>query len=97
MHEGGPSIDIIKRDGRRPTESFDHKKLHASIVAACLTAGTPHGQADTIATKVIRDVITWLQDHQEVTSSDLRRITAKHLRTHHPDAGYLYEQHRITL
>jgi transcriptional regulator NrdR family protein len=97
MHEGGPSIDIIKRDGRRPTESFDHKKLHASIVAACLTAGTPQGQADTIANKVILDVIAWLQDHQEVTSSDLRRITAKHLRTHHPDAGYLYEQHRITL
>ena len=97
MHEGGPSIDIIKRDGRRPTESFDHKKLHASIVAACLTAGTPQGQADSIANKVIQDVIAWLQDHQEVTSSDLRRITAKHLRTHHPDAGYLYEQHRITL
>ena len=94
---GGGSIDIIKRDGRRPTESFDHAKLHASIVAACLTAGTPQGQADNIADKVIQDVIVWLGSHQEVTSQDLRRITSRHLRTHHPDAGYLYEQHRITL
>lgn len=96
MSEGGV-IAIIKRNGRRPTESFDHKKLHASIVAACLTAGTPQGQADSIAGKVIADVIAWLETHQEVTSQDLRRITSRHLRTHHPDAGYLYEQHRITL
>lgn len=96
MSEGG-TIDIIKRDGRRPTEAFDHKKLHASIVAACLTAGIPQGQADTISRKVIADVIVWLESHQEVTSHDLRRITSRHLRTHHPDAGYLYEQHRITL
>ena len=96
MTDGG-MIDIIKRNGRRPTESFDHKKLHASIVAACLTAGTPQGQADNIAERVIADVIDWLGTHQEVTSHDLRRITSRHLRTHHPDAGYLYEQHRNTL
>lgn len=96
MTRGG-HVDIIKRGGRRPTESFDHKKLHASIVAACLTAGTPHGQAESIADKVIEDVADWLETHHEVTSHDLRRITSKHLRTHHPDAGYLYEQHRITL
>jgi hypothetical protein len=96
MHQGG-QIDIVKRGGRRPTESFDPKKLHDSIVAACLSAGAPIGQAETIARRISEEVTQWLEARPEVTSHDLRRVAAKHLRTHHPDAGYLYEQHQITL
>lgn len=93
----GGTIDIVKNNGGRPSESFQRGKLHASIVAACLTAGTPPGQAESIARAVTEEVINWLASRPEVTSHDLRRITAKHLHTHHPDAGYLYEQHRVTL
>lgn len=93
---GGP-IDIIKRGGRRPTEDFLPEKLHASIVAACLSARTPIGQAEAIATAVVKDVTEWLESRPEVTSHDLRRVAVKRLHVHHPDASYLYEQHRITL
>ncbi len=91
------AVDIIKRSGRRPTESFQRKKLHASVLAACLSAGAPSGQAAGIADKVTDAVLSWLATRPNVTSSDLRRIAAKHLNTHHPDAAYLYEQHRIIL
>lgn len=96
MSQGGP-IDIIKRGGHRPTEAFSIEKLHASIVAACLSARAPVGQAEAIARAVTNDVLEWLESRPEVTSHDLRRIAAKRLHTHHPDASYLYEQHRITL
>jgi hypothetical protein len=42
-------------------------------------------------------VLGWLRTRPEVTSSDLRRIAGKQLKRHHPDASYLYEQHRMTL
>lgn len=94
---GGGAVDIIKRSGRRPTEAFEVEKLKASIEAACLSAGTAPGQAESIARAVARDVADWLESRPEVTSHDLRRIAADTLKNHHPDAAYLYDQHRITL
>lgn len=96
MDEGG-TMDIVKRNGRRPTEAFQPEKLQKSIEAACLSAGTAPGQAESIARTVTNEVAEWLQSRPEVTSHDIRRVAARHLRSHHPDAAYLYEQHRITL
>lgn len=97
MTETGGHADIIKHGGHRPTEAFARKKLHDSVVAACLSAGTPTGHAEQIARNVTDTVIGWLAAHPEVTSEDLRRVTAKTLKTYHPDAAYLYEQHRKIL
>jgi transcriptional regulator NrdR family protein len=91
------AVDIVKRHGQRESESFSKEKLHASIVAACLSVRTPIGQAESIAHAVTGVVTDWLENKQEVTSHDLRRIAAGHLRAHHPDAAYLYEQHKITM
>lgn len=93
----GPSVDIIKHGGQRESERFLRQKLHASIVAACLSIGTPVGQAEAIAHAVCDSVIGWLQDKPEITSYDLHHITAKHLQVHHPDAAYMYEQYQITI
>lgn len=91
------SVDIIKRGGERRPERFMREKLHNSIVAACLSVRTPEGQAESIARAVCEAVIGWLQQHPEVTSQDIRLVAAKHLQIQHPDAAYLYEQHRITI
>lgn len=96
MVQGGP-IDIVKRGGQRPSESFAREKLYNSVLAACLSVRTAPGQAESIARTVTDNVIEWLEERPEVTSHDLRRVAARHLKTHHPDAAYLYEQHRITL
>jgi len=88
---------IIKRRGQRPTEAFDKTKLHKSIVAASLSAQAHSGQADNIAYAVTNYVLEWLESRPEVTSHDIRLVASRHLRAHHPDAAYLYEQHRTTL
>lgn len=93
----GLAVDIVKHDGTRDSEQFSRDKLHKSIVAACLSVRTPVGQAEAIASAVASSVIAWLEDKPEVTSQDLRVVTAKHLHSHHPDAAYMYEQYRITI
>jgi len=96
MADGG-HVDIVKRKGQRPTEAFSKAKLHQSIVAATLSARTPEGQADNIAHSVTNYVLEWLETRPEVTSHDIRLVATRHLRAHHPDAAYLYEQHKNTL
>jgi transcriptional regulator NrdR family protein len=91
------SADIVKREGKRPTEAFERQKLHASIVAACLSVRTPEGQAEAVAKAVTQSVITWLEQRPEVTSQDIRIVAARQLKSHHPEAAYLYEQHRIVI
>ncbi len=93
----GTAIDIVKRAGKRPTEPFDPAKLHASVRAACLSVRTPDAQADITAWAVTDAVIAWLRLRPEVTSSDLRRVAGRHLTIYHPDAAYLYEQHRTII
>lgn len=93
----GKAIDIIKRDGERPTEIFTRDKLHTSIRAACLSVRTPEGEAETIANTVCDAVIVWLETKPEVTSNDLRRKATETLHQHHPDAAYLYKHHRLVM
>lgn len=93
----GKAIDIIKREGRRPTEPFQRPKLHASIHAACLSVRSPDGVADVTATNVCDAVIVWLDTKPEVTSADIRRKAAETLESFHPEAAYLYKHHRLVI
>lgn len=87
------AIDIVKR-GRRKSESFNRQKLHYGVRAACLSARSHDGEATQAADRVCDAVLIWLTDKPEVTSLDIRRIATKNLERYHPDAAYLYEQHR---
>lgn len=92
-----PAIDIVKRDGERPSESFDKNKLQKSIRAACLSVRTPDGEAEDIAEKVCDALVIWLSTKPEVTSHDLRRKATETLQTFHPEAAYLYKHHRLVM
>lgn len=93
----GPLIDVVKRRGKRTSERFSRDKLHASVLAACLSVRSPHGMADFAADSVCTVVIKWCKNRPEVTSDDLRRIAADHLHSIHPEAAYLYKHHRLVL
>ena len=93
----GPAVDIVKRSNQQQSEQFMREKLHASIVAACLSARAPEGHAEATARAVCDGVIVWLQQRPEVTSQDIRIVAARHLKSYHPEAAYLYEQHGITI
>lgn len=90
-------IDIVKRSGKRPSESFVRNKLHASVYAACLSVRTPDGEASHIAHNVCDTVIAWCATKPEVTSHDIRLIAAKTLSTFHPEAAYFYKHHRLII
>jgi transcriptional regulator NrdR family protein len=90
-------ISIIKRNGNRPNESYSEQKLRSSIVRTCMSAGSPEGQAEKTADLVCKDVAHWLEIRHEVTSQDIRLVASRSLKKHHPEAAYLYEQHRITI
>ena len=92
-----PRITIIKAGGKRPSEEFDAEKLHRSIVATCLSLRTPEGQAEEIARHVCLNVIRWCANRPEITSADIRRISAEILAKHHPEAAYLYKQQLTVL
>jgi transcriptional regulator NrdR family protein len=89
--------DIIKRDGKRPSEVFKRDKLHDSIRAACLSVRSPEGEAEMTAKNVCDAVIKWLETKPEVTSSDLRRKATAVLDSFHPEAAYLYKHHQVII
>ena len=90
-------VDVVKRGGRRPAESFDADKLLRSVRAALLSVRAPEGEANTAARKVTGNVILWLENKPVVTSHDLRRLASAHLHRYHPEAAYLYQHHRIII
>lgn len=92
-----PATYIIKRDGNRPSEQYNHDKLHNSLLAACLSVRAPIGEAQHIARIVSDSVATWCQAKSEITSRDIRRVATNHLATFHPEASYLYSQHQLII
>lgn len=86
------STHIVKRAGH--TETYDQRKLYASIYAACMAVRVPQGEAELVAAQVCEDAKMWLSDKPEVTSGDIHRQAAKNLKAYNPDAAYIYETHR---
>ncbi len=86
------SAGIMKSSGKH--EAFSETKLHDSIIAACLSVRAAEGSAATAADAVVGAVTAWLAEHPEVTSSDIRRVAAKTLKDHNPEAAYFYTHHK---
>ncbi len=84
---------IVKRAGH--TETYDSRKLYASIYAACLSVREPVGTAEVIANDVVGSVEIWLTPKHEVTANDIRHQSGKHLKVINNDAAYQYLHHRV--
>ena len=88
---------VIKSEGKRPSEDYSREKLHASIVSACLSVHSTISQAESTAQAVTDNVESWLDNKPEVTSSDIRNISAQFLHTYNPDAAYIYKSNPNTI
>lgn len=84
---------IVKRRGH--TETYDQKKVYASVFAACQSVREPAGSSELIAEKVVSEVNKWIEKKHEVTANDIRRQASKHLTVYHPDAGHMLAHHRV--
>ena len=90
-------IDVVKRGGERPTESYERAKLERSIRAALHSIKTPDGQADDTAKAVCDIVEQWLESRHEITSEDLRRKASDALHPLHPEAAFIYKNFKIIM
>lgn len=93
----GLAVDVVKRSGQRPSETFDTDKLLYSIRAACLSVRSPEGEAESTAASVTAAVVLWLENKPAVTSHDIRRMASSHLQRYHPEAAYLYQNHKVII
>ena len=82
---------IVKRRGQ--TETFDERKLYASIYSACSALRTPSGEAELVAAEVTERVKQWLDGKHEVTSNDIQIRANKHLAALNHESAYLYNNH----
>lgn len=83
---------IVKRAGH--SESYDQRKLYASIYSACLAVREHVGSAELIADKVCQDFEAWLGNKAEVTSNDIHRVATKDLTAYNDDAAWIYKHHK---
>ncbi len=88
---------IVKNGGLHQSELFDPLKLHASLMAACLSVRSLEGEAHMIAQRIVEKVIDWLDNKTEVTSDDVRRVAAGNLQMYQPEAAYIYETYKDIL
>ncbi len=93
----GPVTVVKTHTRRREPEAFDPAKLHESIRLACLTVRSAEGSAESAAKATVAAVLSWLGTRREVTSADIRRVAARTLQIHNPDAAYYYTRHKHVL
>lgn len=86
---------VIKRKGH--TESYDERKVYASVYASCMTLRMTDEEAEAIATMVSEEVTSAVNEHKEMSSHNLHQHITKSLKKYHPDAAYMYETHKDIL
>ncbi len=83
---------IVKRAGHN--ETYDQKKVYASVYAACLAVRAQASDAELIAEEVVKDIEKWISDKHQINSHQIAREVTRSLRLYNSDAAYLYEHHR---
>lgn len=83
---------VVKRHGH--TESFDERKIYASVYESCHAAQLSTKQAEKIAASVSSNVKKWAEKKTHVNSHEIHKEVVKVLHKHHADVAFLYEHHR---
>lgn len=83
---------IVKRAGH--AETYDARKLYASVYSSCLAVRESQQTAEIIADKVCKRFEDWLGQKHEVTSADIRHRAAELIGDFNQDAAWIYKHHR---
>lgn len=75
---------------KRETHPYQRGTLAESIHSACMKAFGFGGEAEMTALKVCEDVEHWLENKEEVTKQDIKRMAAQALQRYNPRAAYEY-------
>ena len=83
---------IVKRAGHE--ETFDERKLYASVYAACLSAHVEDKKAEKIADKVAKAVKKRVTTKVCVDSSQIHKQAFAALNKHDKNAAFMYDTHK---
>lgn len=85
-------IHVIKSSGT--SEEYVAAKQQLSIVKSLLAVHEEPGTTERIAAAVMDRVTLWLANKHEVTSLDLRTVSANELAKHNKDAAVVYKKYK---
>ncbi|HVF68963.1 MAG TPA: ATP cone domain-containing protein [Xanthomonadales bacterium] len=83
---------IVKRKGH--TESFDARKIYASVFASCLVLRMKDEEAELIAHMVSDEVEKALKDVKQIEAHKIHKLVTQSLKKYNADASYIYDTHR---
>ncbi len=83
---------IVKRKGHK--ESYDERKVYASVFAACMSLRMSDEEAELIANMVAHDVTEEFGKAQEVTAHSIHKFVSESLKKYDKDVAYMYNTHR---
>ncbi len=84
---------VVKRRGH--VESFDERKIYASVYEACHAVQLSTSQAEKIAASVSLNVKKWIEKKEKTNSHEIHREVVKALRKHHADVAFMYDTHKV--
>lgn len=80
---------VVKRKGHK--ESYDEKKIYASVYAAALNCHYSEQKAERIAENVKKSINNWIKGKSTISSEDIRKQIIKLLRDKH--VALMYKHH----
>lgn len=83
---------IIKRKGHK--EDFYEKKLYASIYSAARISGLKEKEAENIADKILKSVLSSIKGKNCVSSDFIFKLAIKNLKKINKEIAFMYETHR---
>lgn len=83
---------VVKRKGKK--ETFDEKKLYASIFAACQECGIENEKSEHIAGKIVHELHAHLKERHEVNSTEIFGFVVEKLARMNEAVAFMYETHR---
>lgn len=83
---------IVKRKGHK--ESFDERKVYASVYSACLAVRIQDEEAELMANLVSREVKKWFEERGEVSSKDISEQVEKELKHLNKTVAFMYSTHK---
>jgi len=80
---------IVKRKGHK--ETYDQKKVYASVYAACLNAHYSEKKAEKLALEVMKKVNKWVSKKKSMNSTEIRDYILNNIQD--PDIVLMYKHH----
>ncbi len=84
-------VVVIKRRGHK--ESFDERKVYASVYSACMSRYLNEIKCERLATGVTKNIKNWLKTTKTMGSGKIREKVRSELLKKNKDVAYHYDQH----